>query len=247
MTYPLTHQQIADHYKQEFNPMFDVNKKVYTDKDWATAWQDYQKRGQEIANYYMSKGAAIDKFYQGKYTLEGMASPLIVDGTVDSNTNVNDGANANKDTSGHNPDATDIWGLDWKNDREYAMAIHDDMMKKGLAIGEYYRSKYDPTYGIVGTVPASTQSSVGQDKEDSTDTGNVSVAATAVMHNPDLDYPPWGVDPTADREHGIAIGQYWNQNGKAMGVTYQKRGMELGTYYENKYRSIFDPTFPNNE
>jgi hypothetical protein len=252
------HQQIADHYNQKFNPMYDVNKKAYTDKDWATVWQDYQKRGEEIANYYKSKGAAIDKFYQGEYTLEGMASP-IVDAAVDSNAD-ND-ADANTDVSGPNSDAAYIWGLDWKNDRAHAMAIHDDMLKKALAIEDYYRSKYDPTYGTAAAVPASAQPNVGRDEEDTADAAeehegqggggdedDVSVATAAVAapplsHNPDLDYPPWGVDPSADREHGVAIGQYWKQNGKAIGATYKKRGMELGEYYENKYRNMFDPTY----
>jgi hypothetical protein len=251
-------KQIADHYNQQFNPMYDVNKKTYTDKNWATMWQDYQKRGQEISHYYKAKAGAIDKFYQGKYTLEGMASPIVdttAATTANEDTSANTAENKNIDndvSSGTNPDAAYIWGLDWQKDREHAMAIHEDMMKKGLAIGDYYRSKYDPTYGsATGTVPASTKANLGSsmpeapgsDKEDDDAAAAAAGAAAPVDHNPDLDYPPWGVDPAADREHGIAIGQYWNQKGMAAGATYQKKGMELGKYYEDKYRGQFDPTY----
>ncbi|KAG7370243.1 hypothetical protein IV203_027989 [Nitzschia inconspicua] len=257
MHYKQMGEEIADHYNQEFNPMYDVNKKAYTDKNWATMWQDYQKRGQEIADYYKSKGAAIDKFYEGKYTLEGMASPIAMDAadaTTEQDGIDNDAVVEQHDTSGNNPDAAYIWGLDWQKDREHAMAIHEDMMKKGLAIGDYYRSKYDPTYGSADAVPASAKANLGSSDiledadadadDDENDTAGAPAAGAAPAHHPDLDYPPWGLDPAADREHGIAIGQYWKQNGAATtGATYKQRGTELGKYYENKYRSQFDPTY----
>jgi hypothetical protein len=41
----------------------------------------------------------------------------------------------------------------------------------------------------------------------------------------------------------MALGQYWKNQGMAMGSLYNIRGMELGTYYEDKYRSQFDPTY----
>jgi hypothetical protein len=166
-------------------------------------------------------------------------------GLVDSNANADHGANLIVNTVGHNPDAAYIWGLDWNNNTEHAMAIHEDMMKKGLAIGEYYRSKFDPTYGTTDADPGDAKSDVetGTSEREGKDVSIASAAVAPFSHNPDLDFPPWGVDPAADREHGMAIGQYWKQNGKAMGNAYKKRGMELGKYYEIKYRSLFDPTY----
>ncbi|KAL3922993.1 MAG: hypothetical protein SGILL_001906 [Bacillariaceae sp.] len=219
-------QQIADHYNQEFNPMYDVNKKAYADKNWATMWQDYQKHGQEIADYYKGKGAAIDKFYQGKFTPEQELN------SNDSANTVADSANAA--IAGGNPDAAHIWGIDWEKDRQQAMGIHDDMMKKGLAISDYYRSKYDPTYGAATSTAANEAEEVADASP---------VDATPEAHNPDLDFPPWGVDAEADRQHGIAIGEYWKNKGKAMGATYEKQGKDIGAYYENKYRTMFDPTY----
>jgi hypothetical protein len=225
MHYKQMGEAIADHYNQEFNPMYDVNKKAYTSKNWATMWPDYKERGQEIADYYKGKGAAISSFYQGKYDADANNSDSGVTPVA---------ANANAAIVGNNPDAAHIWGLDWKKDQQQAMEIHNDMMKKGLAIGDYYRAKYDPTYGAfvpTGEAPAD----VGE--------AGVNADADPGLHNPDLDYPPWGVDAAADRQHGIAVGQYWKQKGMGMGATYKKRGMELGQYYADKYRTMFDPSY----
>ncbi|KAL3913147.1 MAG: hypothetical protein SGARI_000800 [Bacillariaceae sp.] len=217
MHYKQMGETIADHYNQEFNPMYDdVNKKADADKNWSTMWQDYQQRGQEIANYYKGKGAAIDKFYQGKYGATNN----------DSVASTSAAANANAAVAGSPQEATSVWGLDWEKDKNAAMDIHNDMMKKGLAIGEYYRAKYDPTYGAVAPDDEGSASSANLDPQ-----------------NPDLDFPPWGVDPEADRQHGIAIGQYWKEKGTDMGLDYKKRGTELGQYYANKYRTMFDPTY----
>jgi len=51
------------------------------------------------------------------------------------------------------------------------------------------------------------------------------------------------LDPVADRAHGIALGQYWKQQGKQIGAEYKQHGKELGLYYEDFYRSKFDPTY----
>jgi hypothetical protein len=235
-------QEVADHYNQEFNPMYDVNKKAYAgDQNWATMWQDYKKRGDEIANYYTAKGAAINKYYTGKYEMEGMASPVAHQQQQESNDGpaaVNDATTGNLE----NPDAAYIWGVDPLKDRQRAMEIHQDMMNKGLAVGEYYRAKYDPTYGASsgGAPPADGKTELlGSSKE----TAEEEASNPAAAHNPDLDYPPWGQNPVADRDHGMALGQYWKNQGMAMGSLYNIRGMELGTYYEDKYRSQFDPTY----
>lgn len=253
---------IAEHYKQEFNPMYKKDAASTTattssspyDQDWANMWKDYKSKGLEIAKYYKSKGDAIEQFYAGKYSLEGMAAPMDdeantggeVDETPSDGNDASDAADPDSTAAG-----TYIWGLDWKNDREHAIAIHKEMMAKGLAIGDYYRARYDPTYDASsGGAPTDVVEKARAIK--TKDAGEKSVAA--VPHHPDLDFPPWGQDPDADRQHGIALGEYWRdqrmamsqpykEDGKAIGKMYEKRGKELGKYYEDMFRSKFDPTY----
>lgn len=93
-----------------------------------------------------------------------------------------------------------------------------DLTLRGRDIGDYYQARYDPDYKTkaLGRLP---------------------------QHDPNLDYPPWGVDPIADRAHGIAIGAYWKKYNHVMKRYYKMQGPALGTYYEGYYRSMFDPTF----
>mmetsp|Transcript_11915 Transcript_11915/g.22064 ORF Transcript_11915/g.22064 Transcript_11915/m.22064 type:complete len:517 (+) Transcript_11915:234-1784(+) len=228
-------QQIADHYNQEFNPMYDVNKKTYTEKNWPTMWMEYKARGQEIGDYYKSKGLAIAQYYASGKSDENANRKL----EASDEANANDAA-VNDATAGSTNPAY-VWGLDSTKDREKAMQIHEDLMKKGIAIGNYYRAKYDPTYGS-GAAPADAAPAVlGSSMEEAGEASSAEQPAAA--HNPDLDFPPWGQDPVADRAHGIALGQYWKQQGKQIGAEYKQHGKELGLYYEDFYRSKFDPTY----
>jgi hypothetical protein len=89
----------------------------------------------------------------------------------------------------------------------------NEMKSKGSAITEYYRAKYDTTY--------EPDKFAKEDK-----------------------FPPWGQDPEADREHGQAIGAYYRKhNGNIVGQFYEQHGKEIGKYFENYYRTIFDPTY----
>lgn len=241
---------IADHYRQKFDPTYGTNKKTYSDEDWANMWRDYKTKGQEIAKYYKSKGAAIEQFYSGKYGLEGMAAP--VDGDSEEaemaaaapDVVAADGAKNEADVDGPAKQADEapeayIWGLDWQQDRQHAVALHKEMMQKGLAIGEYYRAKYDPSYDASSAgAPIAGDASSDGGKAD-----RAAAGAADVAHHPDLDFPPWGQDADADREHGVALGEYWKKQGKATGKMYEKRGKDLGRYYEDLYRGKFDPTY----
>jgi hypothetical protein len=143
------------------------------------------------------------------------------------------------------------------------MDIHNAWMDKGMAIGNYYRSVYDPTFGAGS--PEMNQG--GNQDVNSAGTGSNEDS----LRNPDLDFPPWGhvshiiytkfslvhvfiivinvvtsltaaistanlQDPEADRAHGIALGEFWAQKGPAIGASWEKKGPELHAYYEDKFR-----------
>jgi hypothetical protein len=209
--------------------------------DWDTKWKEYKKKGEEIAKYYKSKGDAVDEFYKGKVPLEGMTLPTTetllegaavpqdstaTDTDTDTDTDsltaavaVSTEANDNIDTNSNNNEY--IWGLDWSKD-----------MEKGLSINEYYRAKYDPTYGVSNS--ASTTTTTNKDDED-----NVQ------LHNPDVDFPPRGTNHEVDHEHGIAIHEYWKKKHELILEEYSKTAKDGVNYYEDFYRSKFDPTYKN--
>jgi len=99
--------------------------------------------------------------------------------------------------------------------------LRQEMKDKGLAINEFYRARYDPTY----------QPDVSP------------IDASESLNATRGEFPPWGQDPAADKAHGKAIGAYYKEHGVATGQYYKQRGKELGKYYENYYRTMFDPTY----
>ena len=106
--------------------------------------------------------------------------------------------------------------------------MRNTWIARGKSIGNYYRSVYDPTYGK---------------DEKSLDQKLAASGSQEVAGNPDLQFPPWGQDPEADRAHGSALGEYWAQKGQEAGKYWEKKGSELHEYYEDKYRTMFDPTY----
>lgn len=98
--------------------------------------------------------------------------------------------------------------------------LRNEMKAKGLAINEYYRARYDPTY----------QSAPCYDPTESFD-------ATREQ------FPPWGEDTSADKAHGKAIGSYFNKHGNEVGQCYKQRGKDLGKFYQNYYRTLFEQTY----
>mmetsp|Transcript_19529 Transcript_19529/g.47144 ORF Transcript_19529/g.47144 Transcript_19529/m.47144 type:complete len:456 (-) Transcript_19529:176-1543(-) len=121
-----------------------------------------------------------------------------------------------------------VWGLNQNEDRKHAFDMRKTWITRGKSIGNYYRSVYDPTYG----------------KDEKTLDQKLAMSGSqAVVRNPDLEFPPWGQDPEADRAHGSALGEYWAQKGQEAGKYWEKKGSELHEYYEDKYRTMFDPTY----
>jgi hypothetical protein len=108
-------------------------------------------------------------------------------------------------------------------------------MKKGIAISEYYRAKYDPTINGISTVTTNYATTAIKDDKD-----------VVPLHNPDLDFPPWGTNHgEVDREHGIAIHEYWKKQHELMKEQYNKTTNDGVNYYADFYRSKFDPTYKN--
>ena len=205
--------------------------------DWDIKWKEYKKKGKEIAKYYKSKGDAVDEFYKGRVPLEGMARPtteIVLEGAavpqdatiIDTDTDYSTAAavstedNDNIDTNSNNDKY--IWGLDGRKD-----------MEKGISINEYYRAKYDSTYGVSNSASTTTTITTKDDEDN------------VPLYNPDVDFPPWGTNHKVDREHGIAIHEYWKKKHELMKEEYNKSAKDGVNYYEDFYRSKFDPTYKN--
>ena len=170
----------------------------------------------------LDKGVAIARFYEQQHPKEG-----------------SDATASEASSSDHHVPENDwyIWGMDWENDKDEAVKLGEDMRAKGLAIANYYRAKYDPTF---------------------VDDNEV-----------DNQFPAWGQDPEADKAHGKAIGEYWATRGKQIGEEQKERwanpageettakdeegsadgppwkdpGKDTGKFWEDFYRSMFDPTY----
>jgi hypothetical protein len=164
-------------------------------------WKEYKQKGKKIGKYYYDKGVAIGDYYKGKY--------LPLDAVTDDEVEEATASDEETKTTAAEEDPA---------------ALVDEMRLEGMAIGEYYRAKYDPSYGA-------------ESIDEPADENPTEAAIT------EDDWPPWGQDPEEDKAHGIALGQYYKKRGKAIGQFYKVHGKEIGEHYQDYYRTLFDPTY----
>eukprot|EP00521_Asterionellopsis_glacialis_P011481 CAMPEP_0195304188 /NCGR_PEP_ID=MMETSP0707-20130614/34019_1 /TAXON_ID=33640 /ORGANISM="Asterionellopsis glacialis, Strain CCMP134" /LENGTH=441 /DNA_ID=CAMNT_0040367929 /DNA_START=58 /DNA_END=1383 /DNA_ORIENTATION=- len=212
---------ITEHYKQEYvNPINDPVVDANRKEEFKKQWKEYKKMGEELANYYHDKGISIEKYYE-QFDSNGKFHGFGDDDLSLLSSSLSSGDNIHNGIEAEQY----VWGLDWANDKDHAVELHKEWMERGTAIAKYYRSKYDPTYG-------SAFSTTYQPK------------TIGDVHK---EFPPWGVNATADKAHGKAIGQFYKNRGENKPTNKKKQGKKIGKYYEDYYRKIFDPTYNDTE
>lgn len=88
-----------------------------------------------------------------------------------------------------------------------------ELTTKGKAVGNYYSAVFDPLY-------------------------RTNTLSSLPSHNPDHDFPRWGVSHKADQEHGVALGEYWRQYNEIMKGYYDNQGMDLVHHYETYFSDV---------
>ena len=92
------------------------------------------------------------------------------------------------------------------------------IVEQGRAIHRYYHASFDPV---------SYQHDIMMQWK------------SLLEHDPNLIYPPWGFDWRIDREHGIAIGNFWHMRHKLERQQYwQVQGKDLTAYYRDFYEEM---------
>lgn len=248
-------QQIKEHYQQQFGEL--ANAEASAPVDWSATWTDFKAKGQAIGKYYQNKGVAIARFYEQQQetpnsseTASSRTMSLWRASTQTASIASDIPTSSNADTAANVKNDWYVWGMDWQNEKDKAMNLHEEMKSKGQAIADFYRAKFDPTF--------------------------FTNAAELVSNSLDnLSFPSWGEDTEADKARGKEIGEYWASHGKMMGKeqktlskasndgnaaaasssstpgdfwkdqgeAWKERGQNIGKYWEGFYRSRFDPTY----
>lgn len=206
---------IDEHYKRIFSKQ---DPREMTSYDW----KGDRNRGLIIGKYFHEIGKSIQKHYRKAFR-KYRPNETVPTGQRWEDYQAQGEALAsyyhNKSVSvgnyykGRFADMWYMWNQNEDDGDTNIFSLRAELKEKGMAIGEYYRAKYDPTY--------KPDKLAQKDK-----------------------YPPWGQDPEADAVHGQAIGAYYKKkHNSKVGEFYMKQGKEIGKYYSNYYRSMFDPTY----
>ena len=248
-------QQIKEHYQKPFGEL--AQSDAAAPIDWSSTWVDLKAKGEAIGTYYHDKGVAIARFYEQQREAANNSANLVnrkVSLWHTRSASLVAAVPASSETDDVTATTTAkndwyIWGMDWQNGKEQAMNLHEEMKAKGQAIAAYYRAKFDPTFManaaevVSNTLDSLSFPSWGEDAE-----------ADKAHGKAIGEY--WAA-------HGKKIGKYqkglWEDDGKKDGSTtspttfgqqqqegddsWKERGQNIGKFWEDLFRSRFDPTY----
>lgn len=221
-------EAIDEHYKALYHPNYSKKSMKGSMKGWTLHdWKSDRERGLAIAKNFKDLGDKISKHY-----IKFKPSEAAV--------------------------LTDAQWMEYKEMGEALAKYYHD---KGVAVAKFYKGKYDPMYQVdESTVKASVnQTDPIAIKEAMKEKGLAIATYYRARYDPTFrpeeknyrvppanatgeEWAPWGVDPAQDKAHGKAIGKYFRKQG-GIGQYYYTRGKELGSFYADYYRSVFDPTY----
>ncbi len=253
-------QEIKEHYQGQFGELANVD--AAAPLDWSTTWMDFKAKGLAIGKYYQDKGVAISRFYEQQpeninkpldavssqkagFVPLGALSAASIAGAAPASSDPDAAANAKNDWY--------VWGMDWQNGKEEAMNLHEEMKSKGQAIANYYRAKFDPTFFanaaelVSNSLDNLSFPSWGENAEADKAHGK-EIGEYWASHGKQVGKEPKGLLTTqrvdqVDSGATSAPADFW----KEQGVSWKDRGQSIGKYWENFYRSRFDPTYDSKE
>lgn len=250
-------QQIKEHYEKAFGEL--ANSDVAAPVDWSATWTDLKAKGEAIGTYYHDKGVAIGRFYEQQWEAANNSANLLsrkvslwhtrsasIVAAVPASTDTDD-ATATTTTTAKND--WYIWGMDWQNGKEQAMNLHEEMKAKGQAIAAYYRAKFDPTFManaaelISNPLDNLSFPTWGEDAEADKAHGKA-IGEYWATHGKQVgkkqkDLWKQNEAEESDASATASPADFWQQQGDS----WKERGQNIGKFWEDFYRSRFDPSY----
>jgi hypothetical protein len=172
---------VADHYNQT-SPYKD-SKGNDVNFEWTSFWDEYRQKGQYIGQYYKNKAQAIKEFY------DPPTDTVVIPNTKASKKTIIPPSTVAPTTT--------RTSYDWQAQKA-----------KGLAIADYYRARYDPTYGTDSKPQAADTTTVPLPGGGPPPRPPLPPPSSSGGPPPDFSlgiaeceqtFPPWGQDKEADK------------------------------------------------
>ncbi|KAG7369233.1 hypothetical protein IV203_031976 [Nitzschia inconspicua] len=194
------------------------------DGEQAASWVDDQNRGRKLIQLYHKLANLIGDHYDEEQHLDESGTKSSSDSYMvqglkvskyyeEKSSEMEEYLNRKNTFENHSKDLHDA-GVKQFLDDDYSSALHQLREDQGNAVHNYFRAVYDASY-----------------KQE--------LQSKLPDHYPDKDFPRWGRDWRADRDHGIAIGNYWKQYHDVMKTFYEEQGNKLRKLYTEFYTQRF--------
>ncbi|KAG7348526.1 hypothetical protein IV203_017231 [Nitzschia inconspicua] len=192
----------------------------------AAAWVDDQSRGRKLSRLYHELASLIADHYDEEQNLDesgtkSSSHSYMVQGLEvskyyeEKSSEMEEYLNRKNTFGNHSKDFHDA-GVKQFHDDDYSQSTALQQLREdqGKSVHNYFRAVYDTSY-----------------KQE--------LQSKLPDHYPDKDFPRWGRDWRADRDHGIAIGNYWKQYHDVMKTYYEEQGNKLRKLYTEFYTQRF--------